>query len=984
MRPSKSWVALGACVFFLGASLSISGCAAGGGTEESVLDPEDAGMDGFGGSGGQGSDDDASVDGGSGGQDGGDDDAGLDGGSDGEAGLADGGDEPEGGGDAEPPKGTLELCVLNEGGPLDLCETPEELDYGVVAAGTQEMRLFRLDNETLEGVTYETVHVDSPDFSVQAVRYIHDPDDPEFGRTEVSLPTTRPAGTALYFEVTFTSKGLAAGPVPADTVYVTATTASNEVIDIEVPIVGEQEACDEGFAACDADPKNGCDTDITSIDNCGSCGTECAYPNATAACEAGVCKLAACNGSFDDCDGNEANGCEANLATDPLHCNQCNNACNLANANAACVGGSCIIASCNAPFLSCDQSTATGCETDVSNNESHCGDCNQKCDYANASESCEGGKCVFGECDSGFESCDGSLVNGCETNIRTDVNHCMGCDQPCSFANAQALCDSGCKLGRCDDDYKDCDLNADNGCEAHLKTNVQHCGACNNDCRGKWANANGTCGAGSCEFAGCKAGFWNLDNDLANGCEYPCNKTSDTDEPDDTFTDANCDGIDGDVNAAIFVAKTGNDANPGTKDRPMATINAALARAYSGGKKQVYVSAGEYVGRVTLQNGISIYGGYSAADGWKRSDSYIVTIRSNSVSGDRMSAIEGSGITAATILDRLTVRTDNATGIGVSNYGLHCSSCSGLWLKNSDIWAGNGSAGVNGAAGATGATGSEGGIGGNGSCDGSTPGAGGTGGTSSCGRNGGKGGKGGDECACRGADGDPGAGGTPGGLGGAGGSTGKDGGKGQDGSAGNPGANGTGGSGGSVSGGFWVGRNGVNGLDGAHGNGGGGGGGGGGQGGWNKNDGAANGGGGGGAGGCGGGAGLAGTAGGGSFGLFLVNSNNPMLTNNTIRSGNGGAGGAGGRGGNGGLGRAGNRGGNACTSEIGAGGAGGSGGNGGSGGHGGGAAGGASFAIYRSGSTVNVAGNNLIPGSGGVGGTSPGNSGAKGAEGNVF
>lgn len=1014
MRPSMScWLARGSFFLFLGALVPVAGCAAGGATEtETVNDPEDSGLGGDGGDAGDGDGlrDAGDDEGGQGGADG-SSDADVEGGADGDSGTdggngsdagdggpdsgvindggADGGGSDGGsdGGDIVP-QGSIELCVLNAGGPLDLCATPEQLEYGVVPAGKQRMRLFRLDNEMLEDVTFETTHVDSPAFSVTTVRYVHDPDDPAtLAREVVSLPATRPAGTALYFEVTFTSKGDAAGPVPADKVLVTATTASNDVIDIEVPIAGEQEACAEGLAACDADPNNGCDTNIkTSLNHCGTCGTQCSFANASATCDDGVCKLSACNGSFDDCDGNKANGCETNLQIDSGNCGTCGHVCSVPNGDSVCSGGQCIIAQCNVGFASC-VAGGPGCETNVLTNMAHCGGCNKKCDYANAAETCVAGNCDFQGCNAGFDDCNGSLLDGCEINLNTDKNNCLGCGNVCQFANANAVCQSGCTLDSCLGGYANCNNVAGDGCEVHLATNAENCGSCGNDCTKKWANANGTCGANTCEYAGCKTGYWDIDKNLGNGCEYACTFQSATDEPDDSNngagTDSNCDGIDGNVSAAIFVAKTGNDANPGTMQAPMATINGALAKAYSTGKKQVYVSAGEYVGRVNLYNGISIYGGYSAADGWKRSNSYTVTIRSNAIADNRMSAIEGSGITAATILDRLTIRTDNATGTGVSNYGLHCSSCSGLWVKGSDVWAGNGSPGANGANGVRGGNGTDGTIGGNGSCDGSTPGPGGAGGTSNCGRYGGNGGRGGNECACSGLAGDPGAGNTSGGYGGAGGSTGKKGGDGGNGSSGSAGNNGAGGSGGVTASGFWAGTNGTNGGAGVHGNGGGGGGGGGGQGGTWVNDGAANGGGGGGGGGCGGTPGMAGTAGGGSFGIFLLNSNGAAFSGNTIRSGNGGAGGSGGSGGDGGWGGWGARGGNACLSEIGEGGYGGHGGDGGPGGHGGGGAGGPTYAVYRVNTTVSIAGNVLTYGTPGSGGNSAGNKGANGSSGTV-
>ena len=65
------------------------------------------------------------------------------------------------------------------------------------------------------------------------------------------------------------------------------------------------------------------------------------------------------------------------------------------------------------------------------------------------------------------------------------------------------------------------------------------------------------------------------------------------DPPDLRFTDANCDGIDGTVRNAIFVAPDGKDVDPGTRAEPKRQISAAVAAALAAGK-DVYAAAGSY------------------------------------------------------------------------------------------------------------------------------------------------------------------------------------------------------------------------------------------------------------------------------------------------------------------------------------------------------------------------------------------------------
>ena len=68
------------------------------------------------------------------------------------------------------------------------------------------------------------------------------------------------------------------------------------------------------------------------------------------------------------------------------------------------------------------------------------------------------------------------------------------------------------------------------------------------------------------------------------------------DKPDLPFEDTNCDGIDGNLNGAIFVDGGGGlDTRSGTRDFPKKTITNALVAAKAAGK-DVYVAAGTYAG----------------------------------------------------------------------------------------------------------------------------------------------------------------------------------------------------------------------------------------------------------------------------------------------------------------------------------------------------------------------------------------------------
>ena len=67
------------------------------------------------------------------------------------------------------------------------------------------------------------------------------------------------------------------------------------------------------------------------------------------------------------------------------------------------------------------------------------------------------------------------------------------------------------------------------------------------------------------------------------------------DVPDLGLVDSNCDGIDGTEKDATFASPKGNDANPGTKERPKRQIQAAV-QAAAGKGKYVLAAAGQYEG----------------------------------------------------------------------------------------------------------------------------------------------------------------------------------------------------------------------------------------------------------------------------------------------------------------------------------------------------------------------------------------------------
>ena len=538
---------------------------------------------------------------------------------------------------------------------------------------------------------------------------------------------------------------------------------------------------------------------------------------------------------------------------------------------------------------------------------------------------------------------------------------------------------------------------------------VDHCGSCENKC--VFDHGYADCQDGLCKLTGCEEGWINLNGIPDDGCEYKCSFKGPDDAPDPLYEDDNCDGIDGNISEAVFVdGATGDDDNLlGDILHPFKTINAALEFADGHDpKKEVYVSKGQYAEQILLLNGVSLYGGYDAAQAWKRSiEDHKAMVLWDGQEPQAVRSVLAINIVDTTCFDGFWLKTSSAVQSSASSYGVYVfHSSAGLVISNNHLEAGNGADGKGGSYGQNSANGNDGGngsgsfeYGGNSifppcaGCNGSDLNANnkpGQGGNSMCGMSGAAGGKGGPSES----SGTAGSSATSGGSGGLAGSKTHKGGSGGNGKDGQAGTNGAGGGAtGSLNpAGGWVPESGGDGLDGEHGTGGGGGGGGGGDGNsWPFSccltAGGA--GGGGGGGGCGGSGGKGGAGGGSSFAIFVVEAS-PTITRNHIFSGSGGNGGVGGQGGDAGSGGDGGIGGSESDDNAGGGGNGGDAGNGGSGGNGGGGAGGSTFGIYILGASSNPACSenqfqiNGFTGSGGPGGGGSANKGANGLSGTIF
>ena len=438
----------------------------------------------------------------------------------------------------------LAACVLEGPDPLADCADPEEisfdgLDYGATETGEMALHDAGTGNRPLE--VYDLLVPDLSGwgelFAVEA--YVLEGEPPVETPVEPSdtAPFLLPPGDEtfapplLYVRVTYTA-GDDGGTLPPEVLRIVSNDPGG---DYEIPIVGEQVGCPDGFedvnglpadgceatvcpdgiGDCDGDVGNGCETALTSLTDCGACGAPCGLTNAAASCATGDCQVASCDGGFGSCDGLDGNGCELTLDT-IVNCGACGSVCALANASETCASGTCTLLTCAPGFGDCDGDDATGCEASLAS-LAHCGACGAACEVANASESCATGTCVVIACGAGWGDCDGDGTD-CETATTTLVD-CGACGVPCDLANASASCAAGtCALVSCAAGWGDCDAAAPNGCETPLTT-ATDCAACATAC--DYANASESCASGSCVLGACAAGFGDCDGSVGTGCESP-------------------------------------------------------------------------------------------------------------------------------------------------------------------------------------------------------------------------------------------------------------------------------------------------------------------------------------------------------------------------------------------------------------------------------------------------------------------------------
>jgi hypothetical protein len=215
--------------------------------------------------------------------------------------------------------------------------------------------------------------------------------------------------------------------------------------------------CEAGHADCINGLADGCETDLMlNVRHCGSCENACPQAGGTPSCVEGKCGVSACVSPLSDCNADSSkpggDGCETDTSKDPLNCGDCGVQCYFANASAKCVGKVCAQDACSTGYADC--TVASGCETKLGT-LSDCLACGDACKNEHGTSSCGALGCTA-SCARDWGDCDDNPNNGCETPLTT-LSDCGACGTVCAFTHATASCATGaCTQGGCDPGFADC------------------------------------------------------------------------------------------------------------------------------------------------------------------------------------------------------------------------------------------------------------------------------------------------------------------------------------------------------------------------------------------------------------------------------------------------------------------------------------------------------------------------------------------------
>ena len=355
--------------------------------------------------------------------------------------------------------------------------------------------------------------------------------------------TTANPISATWTEQCTDSDGDTYGAADTDLSACTGSTTVADCRDNNADInPGANEICDGEDNNCNEETDEGgvCNT----AQNCGTYGNACPTDvNGVASCSNGQCSLS-CNTGYELQNGACVYVCSGTTA--------------LQISPTSGLAGSQITATVSG-LSDCDETDAKiSTSADCSNAASLCdissGQCSgtitipadatgtvtyHACVDKDASGSYSGTEISVGQ-EFTVQACNDGDTQACYTASQDtkDVGECKGGTQTCADGAWGACAGEVTPAASeaCDGADDNCNGQTD---ENNVCNDISNCGTFGNAC--SFANALAECSESLCILSECNSGFWNIDGDSANGCEYQCTITNNGVEIVDSL-DNDCDG----------------------------------------------------------------------------------------------------------------------------------------------------------------------------------------------------------------------------------------------------------------------------------------------------------------------------------------------------------------------------------------------------------------------------------------------------------